>query len=619
MLQMSDTVRVGVWVIILSLLATNKQCLGSKFGEIGEISVCSDSHATASYYIQGKTPCEQSRPAKVEHCTVDIFDPKLLHLPVDAYACSLKSQRYTATTYFWGEKVVTKDDPELSAPMVSQCSYMTNKKELPGAGVLTPVGETSWETKNHIQPQFHWLQSSSGKALNAFLDKVILFYNQVTGEMTSGLTQMSTCRYQDGFCMSDATTLIWKVNPQTVCDQIKKARVATANATLHYNKAGELQRLDVPSITASFMDFVQDDKLLNCFKSAQHSYLVAAEGLIIQFGVCEKEHKWGVRPHVLKSFQELQESPNTYLLHESLTADINFLSEMQNERMSELEAKLNLALCQQDNHLRQLLGMMAQMFPSEVLSMLMKKDVGAKVTTGGVITEMQCVSVNASLASSLKLEQNKYATKPLATVFMGNKTVIVQMHSANHWSQRIAFYATTPPNGYVTFKIGGRLVTYLNATLLSHPIAAQQIRLSGLNVTTRFPSFDFSQSRAMLGPEKLSESMAELAALVQGMDFQRKVITDDNGFDGVIDGNGTVLGGNRAVIGAGWHKPTLFGIGTFIRILSGSWGLILSAIVIWALLKRCNTQRCLGKPRERPMSERDFCLSELRRRADSAV
>ena len=106
-----------------------------------------------------------------------------------------------------------------------------------------------------------------------------------------------------------------------------------------------------------------------------------------------------------------------------------------------------------------------QISPSQVLNTLLNEDQFASVSVGGHLQRMPCVKVDAEMKATLKVGEDRFASKPVFEVTIGGKKREAQW--TNEKYLRIGVRDFQPPgvNASYVFKIRDRTYMFKNGDL----------------------------------------------------------------------------------------------------------------------------------------------------------
>ena len=103
--------------------------------------------------------------------------------------------------------------------------------------------------------------------------------------------------------------------------------------------------------------------------------------------------------------------------------------------------------------------------PSQVLNMLLNEDQFGSVSVGGHLQKMPCVKVDAKMKATLKVGEDRFASKPIFVVTIGKEKQEAQWTHENYL--RIGVKDFQPPgvNTSYVFKIRDRTYVFRNGEL----------------------------------------------------------------------------------------------------------------------------------------------------------
>ena len=153
--------------------------------------------------------------------------------------------------------------------------------------------------------------------------------------------------------------------------------------------------------------------------------------------------------------------------------------------IKDTDAQVNFLACRLESYLSQILRVVAESFPSEVLQLLLASPAAATFQHG-ILAQLACKESTVTLLRSLQYS-SKFGLRPLfAYQDQTRGRMLVQLYSGN-----VVFLG--PPSleeyqmhGVQRFNIQGRIYTYVNYTLQfsSEPMRQLSMSLPMTNVST---------------------------------------------------------------------------------------------------------------------------------------
>ena len=129
---------------------------------------------------------------------------------------------------------------------------------------------------------------------------------------------------------------------------------------------------------------------------------------------------------------------------------------------------------------------------------------------------------------SLRFEENKFATRPIAHFLKNNVTHIVQWSSSEFWSTKIIEYSTKPVNDLLTFKINDFIVSYKNMKLLQKPEKLKELKFEFHNRKIDIPKFDFTAAELALAKTKTDEAFSSMHMALTELKLRQEILESTN-------------------------------------------------------------------------------------------
>ena len=189
---------------------------------IRDATICSPSAMNLYYKVKNPTPCVKKIIKSKHTCNIKAYAPKIFHIPVQAYICTLQDVVSDNTFYFWGEKISVDIAKETYAPTIAQCLQMEDERRLDGVGFLRESEEGFFQTDNKKNPWYRWCTKTSSITRNAFLERITAFWDITTNTIQSHLFGKTGCNFTERACSTAKSVLIWKNDYRQVCKQLEK-------------------------------------------------------------------------------------------------------------------------------------------------------------------------------------------------------------------------------------------------------------------------------------------------------------------------------------------------------------------------------------------------------------
>ena len=473
--------------------------------------VCDADITTQKYSLAKEKSCHARKQTVTQTCTSTVFDPQFIHIPITGYLCTIKSRTYTTHKYFWGAEFLEKSDFTFSPITPQECSQMVLLKTSKQEGPLTPVSKGFWQTQNTVEPQFQWLTTLEFYEKNAFLQTTTFFYNILTKSIVSDIANTHGCNIEDNFCQTQDSTMVWNFRPKTFCNYVQKKMFFHGNINVHKLSLSKIDKISIPDLTTEFKNFVPvNDEIKKCFPNkivyqTIHDFIIVSDNCLPQNDV-----KLSNFTAHLKSLNQNSEQLN--FLFDSLVNDIKHL-----------EDKLDKMSCHLENEIHFNHRLLAKVFPTQVLSKLVNREAAAAITSN-VLSEFACIKAELRVLPSLRFEENKFATRPVALFLKNNVTHFVQWSSSEFWSTKISEYSTKPINDLLTFKINDLIVSYKNMKLLQKPEKLRKLKFEFHNNKIVIPEFDFTAAEKALAKTKTDEAFSSMHMALTELRIKQEIL-----------------------------------------------------------------------------------------------
>ena len=566
---------------------------------IEQALICDNSIGHSNYVVPNVKPCEYTLTEKSSSCQANIFNVNLARIPLRAYFCTKKTEKFTSTMFFWGDTSFTKDSTSYQPLLFQVCTRMFRNKVHPTLGLLYQSTPQLWNTNRKYTPKYVWLRTLQSTLTNVYLKETQVYYNVITRKIITNLENTDQCKFEDGFCTTPTKIIVWQTNSTDICQFLNIAKIHESDAKLHFTKDYILTRIDLPKIASSFSQFRDIDKhIVGCFTNPKEKILQTQEGLILQLQGCSKK---------IKKFSHLKEKfmiakwgnisdPN---IPTKVSAEFNYLFDIQRNTMIRMESEINFLECKQDNLIRKHTKLLSRLYPSHMLSEILGRPVGATVTND-VLTEKSCSSHNLTLQPTLWLNDKTFSTKPLANLTLTNASVTVQLLEENIWSTEIVFLTNTAVTGYLSFSIGGHIVSYLNGTLLQSPVKVTPIGIKPPTFDLKYENEDFTLSGILSNKPLQSDSMLAMEMALKTLQFDQQMNQYQPGKQLWRNFRLTDTKKTPHKIFHNIQGSTFFrGISSILNFLSQIWGTILTTFAIYIVV-----QTCCGKSKKKHMKPR---------------
>ena len=469
-----------------------------------------------NHFILDKSPsCNDIKMEKTSSFQGDVFAPQKTLLEVDAVACSIITDHFEDTYYVYFEKYsarVASITLPVSLPLCKQWNLQHHDREL---GEFLPVSPraSALSTTNAHNPIYHWPYTTTSTTTNAMLIETSITFNSITLTGQHLLEPQLLCHTTEGYCTSNSAIYIFK--PFTL-ECLVRSDPVVQNATILVHQLPQSMLFQVPGADLAFSSVFQcPSRIESCFLD----YL-SVQCTSTNFVIASRSNE--------SNSLDMHKIPTTDLLDDS-----SYLHDAWSLVLAQAFESLSLNVEQELNDLRreflklqcinarlQITNLRATQFinPSEALSALLNRE--AFATMGSLtLQEISCVRVTATLRPSLWID-NRLASRPLFTVYYGNRTRTAQWTHGNYLRWDLRDF-TSAHEGHMLFTINNRIFTFLNGTLqdsstpnleiLGYP--SRKIKVSHHNLDARVLAETFHTASSSLDFEFLHQSLQALSTL----------------------------------------------------------------------------------------------------------
>ena len=331
---------------------------------------------------------------------VTVYKPYDVIIEVPAIACRRESIVNECTHYFFGSKVCTEVKRIFSVVDADTCkSAMKNRFTTEGS--LIPTNDKTFATNNNLKPRFRWLTTQNVITNNFRLANLKISKNIVTSSF-SHLT-MGKLNCAGTACTAGSWRVILLSNKTLSCDTIPSLKNKTL--IIHSVSNGHLFEIKGSNIIAN--------KLISCDKTT--TQCITHES--------SKRSLCTVSGHVLivqkNSNITTSISENTKLATtaKKLGAAVSGVAHGSLLNANLLKNFFEMALCENARSILIALKGSQKLNPSEVLSLLLERDVQA-VYSAGTLRQLRCSMVEAYLQPTL-LIKDRESDRPLFRAYTG--------------------------------------------------------------------------------------------------------------------------------------------------------------------------------------------------------
>lgn len=487
-----------LWFSFL-ILATSFQCVLTE-----DLVVCDRSRITAQFHIPALEPCLKHRSHTIGTCNVKIYNPKPNALKIPLFSCSLSITRWTSTHFFFGAKREKVFDPIYRPISVSRCNRIALTLQDEDLGKLVKVVDGHFGTRNPVNPSYVWPRGTSGEIFNVFFTNTSFIFEHTSRRMFSPVANLKNCEISTTFCSDKHNVFIWKFNETFLCPSLTESKDNSTDfdVELHYKQDGSLYYIEIPDMGLSFHRHVDCTvSIKSCFGGQR--ILCMPNGFVLKLGTCKNSKAL--------DFFNLKTMKNNERVHASMSDKYNalthnFMVDVMGTVLQEFDHSWKFVDCKIERSLTTMLALLGKSYPSEVLSLLLNRTVGA-VSLGDTLGMLHCETKTVKILPYLKVGR-LYSTRPLVEVVIRNVTKTYQIHPDGIAYKDIRFLESFQMNHDSTFMIGDHAYHFVNYTLnFADKESVIPIFPSLSTTSLNFPNLDFElfeQSRPTYDSDSLA-------------------------------------------------------------------------------------------------------------------
>ena len=284
-------------------------------------------------------------------------------------------------------------------------------------------------------------------------------------------------------------------------------------------------------------------------------------------------------------------------------ASLNFSHEMMAMYARSMATTIKLLECRLGSALSTIFNILSKSHPSEVLTHLTKKEVGA-IAIGDTMELLSCHNFSANVLPKM-IYKGRFVSRPLISFMLRNSTQIGQIYPDTKAYIKVGFFEEYSPLQQATFFISGQFFYFQNYTLTKvsdKHVTSLYPQLEGKSVT--IPDVDFQHLfRDRPREESISNDFGNIISIVQ----QNKMIAErmqlfftDSGSAPVTASDVKIDHLTRTSVSsylAYVQNPFLILFFFICQILNHFWGIVLTAFLIrHVYITKCKRGSKVGSP-----------------------
>jgi len=416
--------------------------------------VCDPDKPIQEFRIADLPPCSLKPSESQQTCFAEVFNIDQHAMVLPAISCKRLTTTHTATNYFYGAKESHSVSVTIPPPSVADCHSWNSTLYVNNLGKHETISTNEFVTKNEPQPKFVWPRTTTTTVDNAVLTRVDLLYNPVTQKIASAFAPLQNCHVKDGSCTFIDRVIVW-VNPKSfLCPRLRFVCKETLKIHLDSNS----QPFPLQLLRSGFSFHSWSD----C--PAEYKTCVDSRLICTSTPVTLKVHGccWTTLTTKVNYVSDLYPLNRTLLA--PVTGLFNDVLDRSLSAIKDTDAQVNCLACRLESYLLQILRVVAEPYPSEVLQPLLASPT-ATTFQHGILTQFACKESTATLLRSLQYG-SKFGLRPLfAYQDQTSGRVLVQLYSGNVIFLGLPSLEEYQMHRVQRFNIQCRIYTYVNYTL----------------------------------------------------------------------------------------------------------------------------------------------------------
>jgi len=446
-----------------------------------EVTVCDPDLRLTQFSIPEADACTDGKVTQLtKTCRGRLYNPTKMSVKIPVVACALVTTKWTGTEYFFGARTEKYSDAVYSPIDVARCQNAVNTKYDEELGRLNADGDGNYVTKNVVEPTFHWPTRTVVSAQNLVIIETSITYNSIDKTLYTPLEELVHCAIAHGSCQTGKYSYIWNWEENQVCPNTlingSKYQEKDHDVVLNYHYEDRstelgLSHINIQDLGLTYFSQQQCPQITTtCFGDKEIICLLNGDFLILEECSSKGAIAFFKEKIHMKNFSAgnggfTYDMPfmSTYYPADRHLYSLNFehalmadYARQQHDAMSRLECKLSAVLTS-------LLRIVSKSHPSEVLSYLTQKEVGA-VSVGDTLQLLSCTNVSATVVPSM-IYNGTFLSRPLVSFFVKNMTKYAQLYPDNIAYTRVGFIEQFNYLQNAMFNIGGQYVHFQNYSL----------------------------------------------------------------------------------------------------------------------------------------------------------
>lgn len=417
---------------------------------------------------------------------ITVYKPYKSTVEIPAIACRRETIINECTYYFFGSQVCVETKQIFSAVDPTLCR-MAAETRYTTEGSLVPSNDKTLVTNNQLKPKYRYLSTLS-IATNNFRLASLSITKDIVSEKLSHLT-MGDLSCTGTSCTAESWRIILLSNKTISCDTITSLRNKTL--IIHSVSNGHLFEIEGSNIIANKL-ISCDKKTTQCIKLEQN------ERSFCTFS----GHVLVVQKTTDISYSNF-ENEETAATAKQLGAAVSGVAHGSLLNINLLKNFFEMALCENARSILISLRGSQRLNPSEVLSLLLEREVQA-VYSSGILSQIKCSMVEAYLQPTLMVN-GRESDRPLFRVYTGLGTTLSSLRQNRYLSQKITFTASRSSSRMFEFK--DRILLYNNSVLAETKPLVKKMSLKSLKIKEKL--FTIDDQELLRDFQQLSSSQEE--------------------------------------------------------------------------------------------------------------
>ena len=339
-----------------------------------EVLLCDSTSRIRQYHIDPPKSCDTSEVQHITQCKGRLYSPLVNTVTIPVWACTLVTNRWSGTLFFFGSKVDKTYDPVYTPIDFARCQKIINSKRDAELGELKRKGVSYYVTQHPLKPAFRWPAQTTMFVRNIILRKTNITYDRVRERLFTSLGDLTHCGVSYGTCKTGKYTFLWSWNDDKVCPSDIHKNSTLQDIELHYKadtKVHEPVFLSIPKLAMTFYKQVKCPPVVKtCFGEHLPICLPNGEFLLIAEDGCE-----GAASLI---FYRTRLLSRVHTNNDDLPATFSFVTQIMAEYARNVSSDFSRLECRLSNAVSALVSIVAKTHPSEALSLLTNSQVGAQ-------------------------------------------------------------------------------------------------------------------------------------------------------------------------------------------------------------------------------------------------